>query len=102
MAATELIKQGESLPFCFDRDGEDVDGFVCTIFVKMFPDGTTFITRVIEAVGNTWPGFLTSGETAGLDVSSKTPYYLIGEIANTTTGEESQEPIRFHVAETWT
>ena len=102
MAKTQIIRQGESLDFTFDLGGDDVTGWVCTIFVKLFPDGTVFITREIEAEGDAWPGFLTSSETALLAVSSKTPYYLIGELTNSTTGEERQVPIRFAVSETWT
>ena len=104
MTATQLIKQGESLIFCFDRNGEDIEGFTCTIFVKMFPDGDVFITRVIEPNedDDNWPGFLTAAETAALAISSKTPYYLIGEITDDDADIESQTPIRFHVGGSWT
>ncbi len=102
MAATKLIKQGESLPFCFDRSGETVTGWICTIVVKQFPSDTPLINRIIPPNGDTWQGYLTSDETAALAVSSKTPYYLIGGLVKTITNEETQIPIRFHVAETWT
>lgn len=101
MAKIKTIYSGESLPFCFDRDGGDVSGWICTMIVKKFPADTAVIERVITAVGNAWPGFLTSTETTGLTLNGKTPYILAGILTNAGTGEEEQVPIRFSVAPSW-
>lgn len=95
-----VIRKGESLPFVFDRGGESIDGWICTIEVKNFPGDTALISRVITADGNTWPGFLTSTETALLDVGN---YRLIGVLTNATTDQEEQitETTRFNVTDSW-
>ena len=101
MAKIKTIYSGESLPFCFDLDGDDISGWICTMIVKKFPADTATIERVIAAVGNAWPGFLTSTETAALTLNSKTPYILAGILTNASTGEEEQVPIRFSIAPSW-
>lgn len=93
-----IVRQGESLPFTFDRGTESIEGWVCTIEVKNFTDDTSSITRIIPAVGNAWPGFLTSAETALLAVGL---YRLIGVLTNSTTDEEEQVPIRFNITDSW-
>lgn len=98
MSAITGIRQGGDLQFVFDRDGADVTGFVCLIEVKVFPDDTAIISRVIPAVGNEWPGFLTSTETATLEVGL---HFLIAKITNSTTDEERQVPERFDVKPKW-
>lgn len=95
------IKQGESLPFEFDLGGEELTGWVCVIFVKQYPSDIALIERTIPAEGRTWPGYLTSTETAALDPSSRNPYQLIGVLTNASDDQESQEPIRFNVTEAW-
>lgn len=99
MSAITLIRQGEDLEFVFDLNGEDITGWIATIEVKRFPSDASLITRVIPAVGRTWPGFLTSTETAALEVSSESPYYLIGILTNSSTNEERQIPRRFNVSQ---
>tara|TARA_R110000782_G_C14819205_1_gene413826 strand:+ start:26921 stop:27232 length:312 start_codon:yes stop_codon:yes gene_type:complete len=102
MSAISVIQQGESLPFIFDRNGEDITGWICTIFVKQYPADTALITRIIPASNaRTWEGFLTATETAALDESSTSPYTLAGILTNSTTNEEEQIPIRFNVAPSW-
>lgn len=103
MAAIPVIRQGEDLEFSFDLDGDDITDWVCTIEVKVFPSDTALISRVIPAdsSNSAWEGFLTSTETAALAVSSKSPYYLIGLLTNSTTDQERQVPKRFHVSPTW-
>jgi len=98
MSALTIIRQGGDLKFIFDRDGSDITGFVCLIEVKQFPQDTAIISRVIPPVGNEWPGFLTSTETAPL-VSGL--YWLIAKITNSTTDEERQVPERFQVSPMW-
>jgi len=98
MSAITVIRQGGSLPFIFDRDGEDITNFVCLIEVKQFPSDTAIISRIIEPVGNEWPGFLTSTETAAL---AEGLYWLIAKITNSITDEERQIPERFNVTTAW-
>ena len=96
-----IVRKGESLNFVFDRDGESIDGWICTISVKTFPADTSAISpRVITPVGRTWPGFLTSTETDTLAIGD---YRLIGLLTNATTNEEEQETEfnRFNVTEAW-
>lgn len=99
MVKFPVVRKGESLPFVFDRGGESVVGWTCTIEVKKFPGDTSLITRVIPLVNNKWPGFLTSGETDTLDPG---PYRLIGLLENTGTNEEEQVILRFNITDTWT
>ncbi len=96
-----IIRQGESLPFIFDRSGVSIEGWICTIEIKRFPSDTSLITpRVITPDGRTWPGFLTSDETAALDVNG---YRLIGVLTNATTNEQEQimETTRFNITDSW-
>tara|TARA_R110000796_G_scaffold163505_3_gene280444 strand:- start:6544 stop:6858 length:315 start_codon:yes stop_codon:yes gene_type:complete len=95
------IRKGESLSFVFDRGGASISGWVCTIEVKTFPSDTSAITaRVIAAVDDEWPGFLTSTETAGLNAGS---YRLIGILTNAATNQEevAQQTTRFQIGESW-
>lgn len=100
MTGFTIVRQGESVPFVFDRDGEDINGWVCTINVKTFASDASLITRVIEPDESQerWEGFLTSSETSLL---SLTNYRLIGVLTNATTGEEEQPLIRFNITESW-
>lgn len=102
MSGITIIQSGESLPFSFNRDGADISGWTATISIKQYPSDTSFITpRVITPTNDVWSGFLTQTETAGLSPTSKTPYSLIAQLSNTTTDEETQIPVRFHVTEAW-
>lgn len=101
MPGTIIIRQGEDLEFCFSRDGDSLEGWVCTIFVKQYPNDAPAITRVIPVSTQdplTWQGFLTSTETAALAVGS---WLLIGKLTNSGTDEEDQVLIRFAVSEAW-
>ncbi len=93
-----IIRTGSSLAFVFDRVGLSIEGWTCTISVKEFPSDTSAITRVIEPVGFTWPGILTSGETALLLTGT---YRLTGLLQDAVTGEQEEIPTRFHISETW-
>lgn len=95
------IRQGEDLEFVFDLDGEDITGWICTIEVKRFPSDAPLIQRVIPPKERAWPGFLDSGETSLLAVSSTSPYYLTGILTNASTDQERQIPRRFNVTEPW-
>ena len=104
MPAITVIRQGEDLEFVFDLNGEDITGWICTIFVKRFPSDAddAFITpREIPPVGRTWPGELTSTEIASLPVSSTSPYFLTGKLTNSSTNQERQIPRRFNVTVPW-
>ena len=93
------IHKGESLPFKFDRGGEDIDGWTCTITAKQYPGDTASINRVIPAVGKEWPGFLTSDETGALAPGL---WFLTGSLVNLANNEMEQIPVRFGVAPAWT
>lgn len=98
MSKISVVRQGEDFEFVFDLGGESIDGWVCTIEVKMFPSDTSSITRVIVPTGNAWEGFLTSSETALLAIGT---YRLIGVLTNSTTDEERQPIIRFNITDSW-
>lgn len=98
MSKIDIIQQGESLPFVFDRDGEDIAGYTCLIEVKMLPDDQAIISRVITPEEEQWKGFLTQTETMGLEVGL---YYLTAQLSNVGTDEEEQKPTRFQVSKAW-
>lgn len=93
----QTVRKGRSLPFVFDRNGETIENWICTINVKRFPGDTADISRVIEPDGLEWPGFLTSTETAAL--AALGTWMLIGTITNATENRAEYPIIRFHVAE---
>lgn len=92
------IKQGESLPFTFDRDGESITGWVCTIYLKTFPSDDSILSRVIPPTNEAWIDFLTQDETKDLDI---THYRLIGKLINSTDDKEEIKTLRFNVAKAW-
>ena len=99
MSAPTVIRQGGSLPFVFDRDGEDITDFVCEISVKRFPDDVSLIPpRIIPPVNDEWPGFLSQTETAPLAVGI---HFIIAKLTNSITDEERQIPERFTVSKAW-
>lgn len=95
MAKIRVIELGESLPFIFDRSGESIDGFVCTITVKQFPNDAPSISRVIppDIVRKEWPGFLTETETSSLGTGL---WILNAKLVSVTTDQEEAIPVRFH------
>lgn len=95
------IQAGESLPFKFDRGGEDIDGWVCTITAKQYPGNTAAINRIIppDAQDKSWSGYLTADETSPLAVGL---WFLTGSLVNLSTNEMEQIPVRFGVAPAWT
>ena len=97
MAKIEVIQQGESLPFLFDRSGESIDGFVCTITVKQFPKDAPSISRVIppDIIRKEWPGLLTESETSLLSTGL---WILNANLVSSTTDEEEAIPVRFHIS----
>ena len=104
MSAITIIRKGGDLKFIFDRDGEDITGFVCAVTVKKFPDdtATTVNGRVITPLENTWPGILTSTDVDSIAVESGLGlYWLIAKITNAATGEERQVPERFNITKAW-
>lgn len=104
MAKIKVIRQGESLPFVFDRGGEDTTGYICTIFVKQFPADVADITRVIPLTTNSktgfaeWSGFLTSTETAALALGL---WIINAKLVKAATDEEEAIPVRFQIVVPW-
>ncbi len=97
MSAIKIIRQGGSLPFFFDLDGDSIEGWVCVITVRQFPSNPAIITRTIPVgLRNSWTGQLSPAETALLDIGL---YWLTGELTNAETGEEKEVPERFNVTE---
>lgn len=104
MAKIKVIRQGESLPFVFDRGGEDITGFVCTIFVKQFPGNVSSITRIIEPSVNEktgfgqFAGFLTQTETSALEIGL---WIINAKLVKADTDEEEAIPVRFTIVVPW-
>lgn len=97
MTATRIVPGGSSFEFIFDRSGESITGWVCTISVKKKYSDTSAITpRVIVPTDNRWEGFITQTESAGL---ASGLYRLIADLANTGTDEKEQPFVRFNIAE---
>ena len=90
---------GDSIPFLFDRAGQSLDGWVCTINLKIYPGDTTLVNRIIPATGDTWEGFLTSTET---DIAVG-DYRLIGKFVKASTDEQesSSQTKRFRLSEAY-
>ena len=103
MSAFPVIRQGEDLDFIFDLNGEDITGWICLIQVAQFfgENNVALISRIVSPTQNAWEGQLSSTETAGLDVSSDSPYFLTGFLTNSGTDQERQIPKRFHVSAPW-
>jgi hypothetical protein len=94
----DVIKQGESLDFEFDLNGDSTSGWVCTLNLKKFPDDTTRINRVVTAKDDKWTSFLTATETKNLDVAQ---YMLIAKLVKASTNEKDQQIKRFYVTKKW-
>jgi len=95
---------GESADFKFDRGGDPIDGWTCTISLKRFPGGIDQITpRVIPPVGRAWPGYLTNSETSSLTYSGATGglYYLIATLVNLEEDRLEQIPVRMSLTLAW-
>lgn len=95
-----ILRKGASLPFEFDRSGETIKDWICTIKVKKFPDDVASIDRIIPPARHSWPGFLTSLET---DALSNGGYRIVGLLTNAVTGEEEQivDTVRFNLGQSW-
>jgi len=99
MSAIPRVKQGESFPFEFDRGGESLAGWTCLLEVKRFKsDSTSLVSRLVTAVGNKWPTFLTQTETAAFVVGH---HVILGQLSKTSTDEEEQKKLTIHVLEAW-
>ncbi len=91
------VPKGRSFAFVFDRNGQDIAGYICTINVQRFPGDTPAITRTIEPDHNKWSGFLTSTETAALDPAGT--WMLIAAITNASDDKAEYQTIRFAISE---
>lgn len=99
MSAPLIIRQGQSVPFVFDRGIESIEGWVCTIHVKEFKGDASAITRVITPDANDkWTGFLTSTETDALNLGM---YRIVALITDAATDEEEQDIVRFNLVTKW-
>lgn len=101
MTKITVANKGESVDFVFDRGGESISGFVCTIFVKEFSSDSAIITRVVEpdSDSESWSGFLTSSETDLL--TPGTTYRFMAVLASATTGEQDEIQTRLSITATW-
>lgn len=103
MAKATQISQGGSLPITFDRDGESIDGWTATIYVKQHINDDATIVRQLEVDPDNplqWSGLLTSADTALLSVGL---WHVFANLNNASTGEARQVKagsIRFEVTET--
>ncbi len=95
--AVQQFEIGDSIPFSFDRGGKSLDGFVCTINLRVYPGDSTLVSRAITAVGTKWPGFLTATETASLSVGD---YRLSAKFVKAATDEleSSSQDRRFRLS----
>lgn len=103
MAKPTQIAQGGSLPITLDREGESIDGWTATIYVKQhIKDDATIVRQLAVDPENPlqWSGLLTSADTSLLSVGL---WHVFGNLNNATTGEARQikgGSIRFEVTET--
>lgn len=97
-SAIPRIPQGGSYSFIFDRAGEDIADWSCRIELKVFPDDTAIISRVITPEGEYWKGMLTQTETEPLDVGL---HFLIAKLSKPSTGEEEQILTRLQIMKAW-
>jgi len=103
VAKPTQIAQGGSLPVTFDRDGESIDGWTATIYVKQHvKDDATIVRQLAVDPENPlqWSGLLTSADTSLLSVGL---WHVFANLNNATTGEARQVKggsIRFEVTET--
>ena len=97
MARITVANQGESVDFVFDRGGQPIDGFICTIVVKEFAADAALIERVVEPDEGSasWSGFLTSTETGGLPIG--TTYRFMAILANAATDEQDEIETRLSI-----
>lgn len=100
-----IIRQGESVPFSFDRGGNSIDNWVCTVYLKEKPSDANdaFMTpRVVPPSNGSWPGFITQSESSALTPLAKgAAYYLIAALVNVTTDEEEIVTDRIRVTTAW-
>ena len=104
MNKLEILQQGESLPFNFDRGKNSISGWTCTITVKQKPSDSPLpgFPRVVPELNGSWPGFITQTESASFPVLPKgRSYMLIASLVNPTTDEEEQITVRFRVTKAW-
>lgn len=98
MSTPNIIQRGESFPFVFDRGGEPIDGWLCTIFVKRYPGNTASISRAITPTNGVWSGFLTAAETTPLPISQQ---IITAKLTNASTNKAEEQSIKFYVSSPW-
>ena len=98
MARMQIIRRGESLLFEFDREGERIDGYVCTISVKQYPSDAPIISRIVTPTDEVWSGFLTHTET---NLLSPGLWIINARLVKSETDEEDAKPVRFSVTQSW-
>jgi len=103
VAKPTQIAQGGDLPISFNRDGQSLDGWTATIYVKKhIKDDATIVRQLLVDPDNPlqWAGFLTSADTALLSIGL---WHVFANLNNASTGEARQVKegsIRFEVTET--
>lgn len=97
MTAPVIIQRGESLPFVFDRGCEPIDGWICVISVKRYPENTASINRLITPTNGQWIGALTAAETVSLPISQQ---ILTAKLVNESTDESDEQSVNFYVGST--
>jgi len=103
VAKPTQIAQGGSLPITVGRDGESIDGWTATAYVKQHIKDDATIVRQLDVDPENplqWAGLLTSGDTAQLSIGL---WHVFFNLNNATTGEARQVKggsIRFEVTET--
>lgn len=96
----KMIRSGESLSFSFDRGGETITGWECTINVVQEMGGTLLVDRTISPDQcSKWTGEVKSTETATM--ASPETYRLVATIANDATNEQETVVTRFRVTDNW-
>jgi hypothetical protein len=99
------IKRGESLPIDYNRAGESIIGWVCTMIIKKFPpDGNNdygFAPREIlpDVAAGEFPALLTSSDTKALTENGA--YEVIGLLTNADTDENEQPTVRINMGQAW-
>ena len=95
-----IVSAGSTLDFVFDRDGQLVENWACTILVKKYPYEDAEVSRVVPLDEHqTWRGFLTQAETDSL--TRRGIYRMIAVLTNSTTGEKEEIPARFQLNDPW-
>ena len=90
------VQQGGTFSFNAGFSGDDVSGLTVNIAVKQYPGDTAAIERAIAYSNGSFPGTLTSVETAALAVGQ---WFI--HIQATDSDEDIRAPIKLYVSKGW-